>query len=65
MRNSSRWKSDLIAKLSEHAANPSVLCDVELALTLVSEVCQGEPPGVVPALMSANIIPGCQPRDVV
>ncbi len=57
MRNSTSWKCELIKGLSTHADNPSVLCDVELALTLVSEVCPRESHGVVPALMSANTLP--------
>ena len=58
MRNPRSWKSDLMNRLGSHAANPDVLCDVELALTLVSEVCPSEPPSVVPALLSANPVGG-------
>ena len=61
MRNSSSWKSDLVEGLSRHTANPSMLADVELALTLVSEVCPQDPPAVVPALLSANLLPRLRP----
>ena len=54
MRNSRSWKSDLLKGLSGHTTNPEVLCDVELALTLVSELCPEETPAVVPALLSGN-----------
>ena len=61
MRNPRSWKSGLMNRLGSHAANPDVLCDVELALTLVSEVCPNEPPSVVPALLSANPVAGLSP----
>ena len=64
MRNLRSWKSDLLDRLRGHAANPDVLCDVELALTLVSEVCTKEPPSVVPALLSANPVPGLNPPSL-
>ena len=64
MRNSISWKSDLLDRLRGHAANPDVLCDVELALTLASEVCTKEPASVVPALLSANPVPGLNPPSL-
>ena len=62
MRNSRSWKSDLLKGLSGHATNPEILCDVELALTLVAELCPEEPPAVVPALLSGNPISGLKPN---
>ena len=61
MRNSRSWKTDLVKSIERHSTNAHVLCDVELALTLVAEVCPGEPPSVVPALLSANPIPELNP----
>lgn len=61
MRNPRSWKSDLLKRLGDQATNPDVLCDVELALTLLAEVWPEEPPEVVPALLSANPVPGLVP----
>ena len=61
MRNSSSWKSNLVGRLSGHTVNPNLLTDVELALTLVLEICPQDPPGVVPALLSANPLPRLRP----
>ena len=64
MRNARSWKAELIDGLRGDADDPSALCDVELALTLVDEVCPGESPNVVPALLSGNVIPGLSPTTL-
>lgn len=64
MRNARSWKAELIDELRGDADDPSALCDVELALTLVNEICPGESPDVVPALLSGNVIPGLSPTTL-
>ena len=64
MRNSRSWKSELVKGLAGHATNPEILCDVELALTLVAEVCPLETAAVVPALLSGNPVSGLKPNQV-
>ena len=58
MRDARNWKAELIEQLKVVANVPSTLCDVELALTLVEEVCPGDPPEILPGLLSGNAIPG-------
>ena len=57
MRDSANWKTELVRRLPGDSKKSAVLVDVELALTLVSEICPGETPAVVPALLSGNPIP--------
>lgn len=64
MRNPRTWKLELLDRLSGHAENPDLLCDVELGLTLTSEICPNEPPSVVPALLSANPVTGLSPHTL-
>lgn len=64
MRDANNWKKSLIEELRGEAIRPSALCDVELALTLVEQICPGEPPDVVPALLSGNVIPGLTPETL-
>ena len=62
MRHLGSWKLELIRDLRLSTDIPNALCDVELGLTLATEVCPNEPPDVVPALLSGNVIPGMDPE---
>lgn len=64
MRDARSWKTGLIEELRGEAVSPSTLCDVELALTLVEQICPDESPDVVPALLSGNVIPGLTPATL-
>ena len=64
MRDPLNWKTGLIEELRGEATSPSTLCDVELALTLVEQICPDEPPDIVPALLSGNVIPGLTPATL-
>ena len=61
MRSSTAWKTNLAKRLRGDAKNADALLDVELALTLVSEICPRESPGALPALLSGNSIPELSP----
>ena len=48
MRSSTAWKANLAKRLRGDAKNVDALLDVELALTLVSEICPRESPSALP-----------------
>ena len=64
MRHLGSWKTELVRDLRSATDDPNALCDVELGLTLAAEVCPHEPPDVVPALLSGNVIPGLDPQTL-
>ena len=64
MRDSVNWKTELVKRLTGDSKKSAALVDVELALTLVSEIFPNETPAIVPALLSGNPIPELNPSQL-